>query len=59
MQFPTIKGVEAPASARVIMNTMTLDTVHAVASNRGHWLARLLAILNKALESSADGARGF
>lgn len=35
----------------------TLST--AVTASRGHWLARILAALDRACASSADGARGF
>ena len=43
------------------MNTATFDTLHdkAARTQRGFWLTRMLAALNRALESSADGARGF
>ena len=43
------------------MTTATFDTLSDKSTRilRGLWLTRLLAKLNRALETSADGARGF
>ena len=42
-----------------IMTTATMNSAHATTRTGATWLARVLAALDRACASSADGARGF
>lgn len=41
------------------MTTATMNSAHATIQIGATWLARVLAALDRACASSADGARGF